>query len=108
MTARRILYLGEVRGTCRDRANALRRLGHDVVHLDLREWLPATVWVDRITWRVGGHVFGRWLAREVQQLRESARMLHEDDATRDGAKNTVLRLADEHGRAVRVRPDFGS
>ncbi|MFO1330346.1 MAG: fused isobutyryl-CoA mutase/GTPase IcmF [Rubrivivax sp.] len=34
------------------------------------------------------------LAREVQQLRESARMLHEDDATRDGAKNTVLKLAD--------------
>jgi isobutyryl-CoA mutase len=35
------------------------------------------------------------LAREIQQLRESARMLHEDDAGRDGAKNTVLRLADE-------------
>src|SRR5512133_903974 len=35
------------------------------------------------------------LARELQQLRESARMLHEDDAERDGAKNTVLRLADE-------------
>jgi len=35
------------------------------------------------------------LAREIQQLRESARMLHEDDAERDGAKNTVLRLAEE-------------
>ncbi|MFO1341535.1 MAG: fused isobutyryl-CoA mutase/GTPase IcmF [Burkholderiales bacterium] len=35
------------------------------------------------------------LAREVQQLRESARMLHENDPTRDGAKNTVLALADE-------------
>jgi isobutyryl-CoA mutase len=34
------------------------------------------------------------LARELQQLRETARMLHEDDASRDGAKNTVLRLAD--------------
>jgi len=34
------------------------------------------------------------LAREVQQLREAARMLHEDDAARDGAKNTVLKLAD--------------
>ncbi len=34
------------------------------------------------------------LAREVQQLRETARMLHEDDAKRDGAKNTVLKLAD--------------
>ncbi len=42
------------------------------------------------------------LAREVQQLRETARMLHEDDATRDGAKNTVLRLADE--REARLEP----
>ncbi|MBK9571859.1 MAG: methylmalonyl-CoA mutase family protein [Rhodoferax sp.] len=35
------------------------------------------------------------LARELQQLNETARMLHEDDASRDGAKNTVLRLATE-------------
>jgi methylmalonyl-CoA mutase len=34
------------------------------------------------------------LARELQQLRESARMLHEDDPSRDGAKNTVLKLAE--------------
>ncbi|MBI2749950.1 MAG: methylmalonyl-CoA mutase family protein [Burkholderiales bacterium] len=35
------------------------------------------------------------LAREIQQLNETARMLLDDDATRDGAKNTVLRLAGE-------------
>ena len=35
------------------------------------------------------------LAREVQQLRATAAMLLDDDASRDGAKNTVLRLADE-------------
>jgi isobutyryl-CoA mutase len=35
------------------------------------------------------------LARELQQLRETARMLHEDDAERDGARKTVLRLAEE-------------
>ncbi len=35
------------------------------------------------------------LARELQQLRETARMLQDDDAKRDGARNTVLRLADE-------------
>jgi isobutyryl-CoA mutase len=35
------------------------------------------------------------LARELQQLRETARMLHEDDTSRDGAKNTVLRLAEQ-------------
>ena len=34
------------------------------------------------------------LARELQQLRETARMLQEADATREGAKNTVLALAD--------------
>ena len=42
------------------------------------------------------------LARELQQLRETARMLHEDDDSRDGAKNTVLRLATE--RASRQDP----
>ena len=42
------------------------------------------------------------LARELQQLRETARMLHADDATRDGAKTTVLRLADE--RSVLQEP----
>jgi methylmalonyl-CoA mutase len=34
------------------------------------------------------------LARELQQLRESARMLHEADPTRDGARSTVLQLAE--------------
>src|SRR5450756_635966 len=33
------------------------------------------------------------LAREVQQLNATACMLQDDDAIRDGAKNTVLRLA---------------
>jgi methylmalonyl-CoA mutase len=42
------------------------------------------------------------LARELQQLRSTARMLAEDDAAKDGAKNTVLRLADE--RATRQDP----
>ncbi len=34
------------------------------------------------------------LARELQQLRATARMLQADDATRDGARQTVLRLAE--------------
>ncbi|MES2714911.1 MAG: fused isobutyryl-CoA mutase/GTPase IcmF [Pseudomonadota bacterium] len=42
------------------------------------------------------------LARELQQLRATAQMLHEDDAARDGAKNTVLRLADQ--RATKQDP----
>jgi isobutyryl-CoA mutase len=43
------------------------------------------------------------LARELQQLRETARMLHDDDASRDGAKNTVLRLAEQ--RDAKLDPD---
>ncbi|MDT7835555.1 fused isobutyryl-CoA mutase/GTPase IcmF [Aquabacterium sp. OR-4] len=43
------------------------------------------------------------LAREIQQLRATADMLHADDPARDGARNTVLRLADE--RSTRLAPD---
>jgi len=67
--AHAILYLGPRSGTCLDRANALRRLGHRVEHIDLRELLPSTAWVDRWTWHVGGHWFGslveRALARQL-------------------------------------------
>jgi methylmalonyl-CoA mutase len=42
------------------------------------------------------------LARELEQLRESARMLHEDNPERDGARQTVLRLAE--ARAQRQDP----
>jgi methylmalonyl-CoA mutase len=34
------------------------------------------------------------LARELQQLRETARMLHEEDPSRDGARSTVAKLAE--------------
>lgn len=61
-----ILYVGPVSGTCLDRAHALRRLGHQVEHIDLRQWLPRTVWVDRVIWRLGGHLFGPWLARQIK------------------------------------------
>ena len=43
------------------------------------------------------------LARERQQLRETARMLHDDDPTRDGAKNTVLKLAEAREAALDAR-----
>ena len=47
------------------------------------------------------------LAREIQQLRETARMLHEDDPERSGAKKTVERVAEEreakqHARAKKL------
>jgi spore maturation protein CgeB len=53
----KILYLGCDDGTCLDRANAYRRLGHEVEHIDPRRLLPRTGWVDRLTWRIGGQVF---------------------------------------------------
>lgn len=56
-----ILYFGPTSGTCLDRANALRRLGHRVEHMDLRHLLPKTPWVDRITWRMGGNLFSPWI-----------------------------------------------
>ena len=53
----RILYLGDEGGTSLDRANAYRRLGHAIEHIDVRSLLPQSRWVDRITLRVGGHAF---------------------------------------------------
>jgi len=66
--ALKILQLGPISGTCLDRANAMRRLGHSVEHLDLRLMLPRTVWVDRLTWRLGGEWFTPWIARHLKQL----------------------------------------
>jgi spore maturation protein CgeB len=60
-----ILYFGPISGTCLDRANALRRLGHSVEHMDLRLFLPKTIWVDRITWRLGGNLLAPWLIRSL-------------------------------------------
>jgi spore maturation protein CgeB len=56
-----ILYVGHLDGTALDRANALRRLGHHVEHVSLRQLLPRTAWVDRITWHLGGDFFSPWI-----------------------------------------------
>jgi spore maturation protein CgeB len=62
-----ILYLGPDAGTCRDRANAFRRLGHRLTLIDPRNLLPKTVWVDRVTWRLGGHWFGPLLTKRLAE-----------------------------------------
>lgn len=62
-----VLYLGPKSGTCLDRANALRRLGCTVDHVDLRQLLPASPWVDRWTWHVGGHWFSGLVARALEK-----------------------------------------
>ena len=56
-----ILYLGAESGTALDRANAYRRLGHRVEHIDPRSLLPRSTWVDRVIWRLGGAFMSPWL-----------------------------------------------
>ncbi len=63
-----ILYLGNKSGTSLDRANALRRLGHQVKHIDLRQLLPRSAWIDRITWKIGGHWFAPLVAQRLRPL----------------------------------------
>jgi spore maturation protein CgeB len=60
-----ILYLGPESGTCLDRANAFRRLGHTLTIIDPRKLLPRTPWVDRITWRLGGHLIAPLLTKRL-------------------------------------------
>lgn len=121
-----VLYLGPRTGTCLDRANALRRIGCTVEHIDIRELLPSSVWVDRWTWRVGGHWFSPWVTHAlssrlgkqrydlchvdggewvtpgvIQQLRRVARRVinyNIDDPTglRDGARFEAYRQAVPH------------
>ena len=72
MTDRSILYLGVANGTSLDRAQALRRQGYRVEHVDLRDLLPRSPWVWRITWRWGGHVLSPWIMRTLPpRLRNS-------------------------------------
>jgi hypothetical protein len=65
MRALDVLYLGNMHGTSLHRADALRRLGHRVEHIDLRELLPHTRWVDRVTWKLGGQWFAPWIMRAL-------------------------------------------
>ena len=62
----KILYLGPISGTCLDRAHAVRRLGHEVEHIDLRLMLPNTAWVDRVIWRLGGTLLAPLLMRRLR------------------------------------------
>jgi spore maturation protein CgeB len=69
----KILYVGSKDGTSLDRANAFRRLGHVVEHVNLRELLPRTVWVDRATWQLGGALFGAVLIPRLRTKLKSGR-----------------------------------
>lgn len=56
-----ILYIGLASGTSLDRANAYRRLGHHITHLDTRQLLPHGQWVDHVTWKIGDQWFANHL-----------------------------------------------
>lgn len=95
-----ILYLGPISGTCLDRANALRRLGHQLVHLDLRTMLPKTGWVDRITWKLGGHLFAPLLMRKLPKYLDKQQF---DIAYVDGGEwvtPSIINLLKKHARKV--------
>jgi spore maturation protein CgeB len=99
-SSKSILYLGPLSGTCLDRANALRRLGHRVEHMDLRHLLPKNPWVDRITWHLGGNLLAPWLMRG---LAAKLAGLHFDVCYVDGGEwvtPRVISLLRQHAEKI--------
>lgn len=81
MKGLRILYLGVETGTCLDRANAYRRLGHDVIHINPRRLLPPSAWIDRLGWHVGPGWFAPLVHGRLQKQLTGLRfdVCHVDD-----------------------------
>jgi spore maturation protein CgeB len=95
-----ILYLGANDGTSLDRAHTLRRLGHNVEHIDLRQLLPRSPWVWRVTWRVGGHILSPWILRALPRALRNA---HYDLCFVDSGEwvtPRVIKLLREHARKI--------
>jgi len=57
--------MGPNSGTCRQRAQALRRLGHKVCTLAPRSFLPDNSWINFWIWRTGARFMEAVLARRV-------------------------------------------
>jgi hypothetical protein len=68
MSVETILYLGAASGTSLDRAQALRRLGCSVFHVDPYKLLPNSALVGRLTWKVGGHFFAPLLESRLKKV----------------------------------------
>jgi len=60
-----ILYIGANFGTSRHRAQALRRLGHDVFIIDPHSFLPKNQLAGLWTWKTGGLFLGDFIRRRV-------------------------------------------
>ena len=95
-----ILYLGPISGTCLDRANALRRLGHQVKHIDLRSLLPKTSWVDKVTWHLGGDLLATLL---IPNLGKALKDKQYDLCWVDGGEwvtPKVIKLLRQHAQKI--------
>lgn len=95
-----ILYLGPISGTCLDRANALRRLGHQVKHIDLRTMLPKTSWVDKVTWHLGGDILASLL---IPSLGKALKNQQYDVCWVDGGEwvtPKVMKLLRQHSQKI--------
>jgi spore maturation protein CgeB len=97
---RDVLYLGPKSGTCLDRANALRRLGCPVEHIDLRDLLPDSRWIDRWTWHVGGHWFSSLITKGlVRKLgHKRFRLCHVDGG--EWVTPSVLKVLRKYAKRV--------
>jgi spore maturation protein CgeB len=97
---RDVLYLGPKSGTCLDRANALRRVGCTVEHIDLRDLLPASRWIDRWTWHVGGHWFASLITKGlVRELgHKHYHLCHVDGG--EWVTPSVLKMLRKHAKRV--------
>ena len=96
----KILYLGPVSGTCLDRANAFRRLGHLVQHVDPRGFLPDTVWVDRVIWRLGGQCFAPLISARLVKYLDN---IYYDVCYVDGGElltSAILKILKNHVKKV--------
>lgn len=63
----RVLYIGPNWGTSGHRAAALKRLGHEVLHLDPEEAVPRHRWVRSLNVRTGYLFFLKSVERWIQQ-----------------------------------------
>jgi len=95
-----IVYFGPISGTCLDRANALRRLGHQVRHLDLRTMLPPISWLDKVTWHLGGGLLTPFL---MHSLRKSLKGHQYDLCWVDGGELVtpkLIKLLRQHAEKI--------
>jgi len=68
VTSLRILYVGLNSGTSQDRANAYRRLGHQVEHVDTRLLLPTSGLIDHITWHLGDNLLAPFVRGALRHM----------------------------------------